>query len=259
MNYDEALKKLEHLRKLIEQYMPQQYQSTPEHEALSRQICEVYGEVEEIILRMEGRGTVVVPPLRGGMQPAAYPNFIEAGFLSGFGIHTHQGYAQLLKIIGKVRRMAAAPALPRDEASIGGLLQTLGRFRECCQYVRQPPAGERDVQDIVWIMLRSRFDRVDREDTLPKFGAKNYKPDFGVPELATLIEVKFIGEKTNIADIQEEILADVPGYLGEHSIYKSLVVLVYDGTHKLRDPRKFIDDLRSVEGIVDVLVVPGIG
>ena len=259
MNYEDALKRLERLRELIDKYMPLQNQSAPDVQDLLRQIYEAYGEVEEIIERIEGRGSVTVPPLRGGMQPATYSNFIEAGFLSGFNAHAHQGYAQLLKIIGKVRRIAADPALIHDEVSIAALVRTLNRFRECCQYVREPPSLERDVQDIVWIMLRSQLDRVDREDTLPKFGGKAYKPDFGVPELGTLVEVKFIGEKNDIGTIQEGILADIPGYLADHTRYKSVVVLVYDAAHKLRDPRKFIEDLRTVDGIIEVLVIPGIG
>jgi hypothetical protein len=120
------------------------------------------------------------------------------------------------------------------------------------------PATEADVQDVVWIMLRSHFDRVDREDTLPRFGSKNYRPDFGVPEFHTLIEVKFIGEKTQVGRIQEEILADIPGYLADQARYTGLVIFIYDAAHKLRDPRKIIDDLRSVDGVIDVLVIPGL-
>ena len=59
--------------------------------------------------------------------------------------------------------------------------------------------SERGVQDIIWIMLRAQSDRVDRESTPPRFGTKNYRPDFGIPDLSTLIEVKFIGERTRIA------------------------------------------------------------
>jgi hypothetical protein len=80
-----------------------------------------------------------------------------------------------------------------------------------------------------------------------------------VPELQTLIEVKFVGEKTEIPSLQEEILADVPGYLSDKSPYNSLIVLVYDRAQKLRDPKRFIEDLRKVDGIIDVLVIPGIG
>jgi hypothetical protein len=163
MDYPSALEKLEHLRALIETYMPIWSRSTPESKELRDRICEAYGEVEEIIERVDGRREIDVPPLQGGMAPTVYPNFVEAGFLSGSTIHMYQGHSQLLKIIGKVRRLATDPSLLRDEASVALLLRTLNRFRECCQYVREPPQNEHEVQDFVWIMLRSHFDRVDRK------------------------------------------------------------------------------------------------
>ena len=73
-----------------------------------------------------------------------------------------------------------------------------------------------------------------------------------------MVEVKFVGEATRPSDIQEEILADVPGYLQDQSRYDAILVIVYDAAHKLRDDRKFIEDLKSTPGIVEVLVVPGI-
>jgi len=138
-------------------------------------------------------------------------------------------------------------------------VQILGRFRACCQFLKTPVSSEEDVQDIIWIMLRAHFDRLDREDTLPRFGVKRYSPDFGIPDLKLLIEVKFIGSATKPASIQEEILADIPGYLQVNSQFKSVVVVVYDAAHKIRDFEKFVSDLRSVPGIAEVLVIPGIG
>lgn len=258
MDYKDALRRLEELQALIEEYRGRMYKSGENTQDLSRRICEKYGEVEDVIDRLAGRSEIAVP-IHGGAKPVIYPNFIEAGYLSGRTIHSHEGYTQLWKIIGKVRRLAQDPINPRDEQSLSGVVRVLKRFRKCCQYLRDSPAKERDVQDIVWIMLRSHFDRIDREDTLPKFGVKNYRPDFGVPELRTLIEVKFVGDKTNVSDIQEGILGDVPGYLTNQSHYDSLIVFVYDAAHKLRDSRKFIEDIRKLEDIVDVVVVPGIG
>jgi hypothetical protein len=104
-------------------------------------------------------------------------------------------------------------------------------------------------------MLRSRFDRLDREDSLPEFSARSFRPDFGIPELGALIQVRFLGEKTSIPKVEEEILADAAGYLADQSRYDSLIVLVYDAAHRLRGPRKFVEDLRSV----DVIVTPGVG
>jgi hypothetical protein len=112
---------------------------------------------------------------------------------------------------------------------------------------------------VVWIVLRAHFDRLDREDTLKRFGVKKYVPDFGIPELKLLIEVKFIGEATKPSEIQEELLADVPGYLQAGSGYTQMLAFVYDAAHKLLDERKVTDDLLTIPGVSDVIVVPGIG
>ena len=257
MNHDEVIAKLEELRKVMEQYNGKMYESSDEAKALHGRLVSLYGEVADVIEQFEGRAEIVIPGGHG--TKSVFPNYIEAGYLSGRTMHTHQGYTQLLKVIGKVRAQASRMPRPRDESSVSLLLRILGRFRECCQYLREPPADERAVQDVVWIMLRSQFDRVDREGTLPKFGLKSYRPDFGVPEVRTLVEVKFIGDKTDPARTQDELLADVPAYLTNQSAYDGIVIVVYDAAHKLRDPVPFVEDLRRVEGVLDVIVVPGIG
>jgi hypothetical protein len=217
------------------------------------QIIGLYGEIEDVIHQFEGIEEIEV---RGS---GIHKDWISAGWLSGYTYYRYQGRVQLVKLIGKLEAQLEDPSLPEPTSSVELLLRTLRRFRECCQFIESPPKNERQVQDIIWVMLRAQFDRLDREDNLPRFGVKSYKPDFGVPDLRTLLEVKYIGSKTSPSSIQEEILADVPGYLNNSSIYTGLIVFVYDASHKLLDSRKFIEDLRGVEGIVDVIVMPGIG
>jgi hypothetical protein len=110
-----------------------------------------------------------------------------------------------MKVIGKVRQHANDPIIPQVEYSITYLIQILQRFRQCCQHYSGVLKSERDVQTILWIMLRSHFDRLEKEETLPKLGVKSYRPDFGIPDLRVLLEAKFIGDKTEVAGIQEEI------------------------------------------------------
>ena len=260
MNLRHALENLEKLRAIVDEYEPKKYASEPETKELLRRLTEVYGSVEEVFEEFVGRATIKVT-ISGDTNPTIYPNLFEAGYLSGRTTHSHQGYSELQKVIGKVRALVENPSYqaPRDEATLSTLIRVLSRFRECCQYIVTPPKSEREVQDIIWIVLRSHFDRLDREDTLPKFGIKNYRPDFGVPELRTLIEVKFVGEKTQLASIQEEMLADLPGYLADQERYDGIVFFVYDAAQKLRDHRKFVDDLRATHGVTEVIVIPGIG
>lgn len=256
MDQQTELAKLEELREVMEAYNPIKYESGDETRSLRAKLVRLYGEVAHVVERVEGRAKIEVP-IHGNVS-STFPNYIEAGYLSGRTIHAHEGYTQLLKVIGMVRA-EASQAETTSGLPVPELGRVLGRLRECCQYLTAPPTNERAVQDIVWIMVRASFDRVDRETTLPKFGAKGYRPDFGVPELLTLVEVKYISEKTAVARIQDEILADVPAYLTNQSIYDSLLVLVYDAAHKLRDPAPFVQDLRRVTGISDVIVIPGVG
>ena len=251
MNYKEALKNLDKFKALADK----QRNSTMT-KADNEQLYMLYGAIEEVINRFGGVSKVEVPQGRGIV---IYNNFVEAGYLSGRTMHTHQGYTQLLKVIGKIKQLAEDPDIPQHEVSITNLIQTVRRFRECCQYIKNPPQNEKEVQDILWIMLRSQFERVEREETLPKFGTKAYRPDFGIPDLGVLIEVKFIGEKTRAPSIQEEILADIPGYLNEATRYQSVIELIYDYSQQLRDSKPFVDALRNMDGIVEVIVIPGIG
>lgn len=252
MNYQETLEKLE---KLLEGYRNAFIEKS--HSVRTEDLALLYGELEEVIHRFAGRSTVVVRTIPG--QDTIYPNYIEARIFSSKTFYTHEGYTQLLKIIGKVRQHANDPTVPEVEYSVTNLVQILYRFRECCQYLASSPQSENEIQGILWIMLRAHFDRLEKEETLPRFGVKNYRPDFGIPDLRVLVEVKFIGPKTNVSSIQEGILADIPGYLKTTTNYDAIVVLVYDAAHKLRDSRKFVEDLKSAGGIVDVIIIPGIG
>jgi len=45
--------------------------------------------------------------------------------------------------------------------------------------IRWPIVSEREIQDILWLVLRSYFDDLIDEEVMPKFGHKFYKPDFG--------------------------------------------------------------------------------
>lgn len=252
MDYRKALENLERLLSLIER----EVRSEPLSDEEQAQVPMLYGVCEPVITQIVGIQQVSVP-VHGNLM-ANYPNLIEAGFLSSRTIHRHEGLQQLRKVVGRVRQLAEDPGVPQAAASISQLLQVLNRFRQCCQYVVAAPQNERAVQDIIWIMLRSQFDRVEREEQLPTFGVKSYRPDFGVPELATLIEVKYVGDTTRPADVQEQFLSDVPGYLTSAPMYTSLVAFVYDAANKFRDPRRFMEDLRRVDGVIDVIVIPGL-
>lgn len=252
MNYSTALSKVEKLHELGKRLRAREGTSGGEYDDFAL----LYGEIEDLIRRLIPDERLEFKGRWG--EFIIRNNYIEAGYLSDHGLYQEHGWKQLNLLLGKVRRLASDPAAFRPEASISAVVESIRRFRECCQFMREPPLSETAVQEILWIMLRAQFERIEREATLPRFGLRSYRPDFAIPDLQLLIEAKFVGVKADPAAIQESILADIPAYLAENASYQSVIVFCYDHAQKIRDSRKFIEDLRTVPGIVEVIVVPGI-
>ena len=70
-------------------------------------------------------------------------------------------------------------------------------------------SNEKDVQHIIWLILRSYFDDLVDEETLPKFGHSSYKPDFGIPSLSLLIEIKYAYKKEDFKKVDTHGLTPV--------------------------------------------------
>lgn len=102
MDYEQKLVRLEKLKNLAESYVPIMYNSSVKTAQIHREICETYGEVADVFEEVIGKERVEVP-VRGGKS--YFPNYFEAGFLSGRTIHAHQGMMELLKVIGKVKTL----------------------------------------------------------------------------------------------------------------------------------------------------------
>lgn len=258
MDYQELLRKLEQLRDLFNRVTWEHGLSNDERRQLRQECVIQFGEIEDSYTRITGNQDVELKSSSTSGEKANFKSYLEAAIVCPWGRVHDLGYNELLKVIGKIRQYQRDPAPLAIQHSLTYLSHVLRRFRECCNYWKLPLDDEKAVQDIIWIMLRSHFERLDREENLPKLGIKNYRPDFGVPDLGAAVEVKYIGQGTSIPRIQEEILADIPGYINENTIYSSIVVFIYDSVHKLRDAQRFISDLRNVDGIFDVIVVPGI-
>ena len=79
--------------------------------------------------------------------------------------------------------------------------------------IRWPVTQEREVQDILWLILRSYFPDVVDEDALPKLGHSTYKADFGIGSLKLIIEAKFATSKDDFKKIEKEIQEDCIPYL----------------------------------------------
>lgn len=121
--------------------------------------------------------------------------------------------------------------------------------------VRWPIRSEREVQDILWLLLRGMFHDLEDEDTLPKFGHSTYRADLGIPSLGLLIEVKFARSAADFKTIEKEILEDVEPYRRSPERYREILVFIYDDSCSVQEHDTTWRALRSVRGVVDVVIV----
>lgn len=120
--------------------------------------------------------------------------------------------------------------------------------------VRWTITQEREVQDILWLILRSYFPDVVDEDTLPKLGHSAYKADFGIPSLKLIIEAKFAISKDDFKKIEKEIQEDCIPYLRDLR-YESVVVFIYDDSASVQEHELTRRALQEIPGVVDVVIV----
>ncbi|MCP4295588.1 MAG: hypothetical protein GY786_08280, partial [Proteobacteria bacterium] len=121
--------------------------------------------------------------------------------------------------------------------------------------IKWPIGQEREVQDILWLVLRSYFEDLVDEEALPKFGHKFYKPDFAIPSLRLLIEVKFTSKKEDFKSIEQEIMVDTIGYLYNTQDYDKIIVFIYDNSGSVQEHGTTERDLIKIKEIEDVIVV----
>ncbi|OQA10223.1 MAG: hypothetical protein BWY66_00240 [bacterium ADurb.Bin374] len=120
--------------------------------------------------------------------------------------------------------------------------------------IRWEVRQEREVQDILWLILRSYFPDVVDEDTLPKLGHSTYRADFGIARLKLIIEAKFATSRDDFKKIEKEIQEDCIPYLRDLR-YESLIVFIYDDSASVQEHDTTRQALLEMPGVVDVVIV----
>lgn len=125
-----------------------------------------------------------------------------------------------------------------------------------------PITSEREIQDILWLVLRSVFDDVIDEDTNPKVGHASTRADFGIPSLRLLVEAKYVydGTTAEFKKIEQEVMVDSVTYLQRATLYDEIVVFIYDASASVEHHDLTRRTLMQVSGIADVIIVsrPGV-
>jgi hypothetical protein len=158
--------------------------------------------------------------------------------------------------------------LVRDRSQVGVVLRrfpaAMRRWRWDPDTLQRPirweVTSEREVQDILWIMLRSVFDDdVIDEETLPKFGLNSYRADFGLPRLGVLIEVKYARQAEDFKKIEQEVMIDSVAYLKKTDRYREIVVFIYDASGSVQYYDTTRRTLLDLENVTDVIIVSSPG
>lgn len=120
--------------------------------------------------------------------------------------------------------------------------------------IRWAITQEREVQDILWLILRSYFPDVVDEDALPKLGHSTYRADFGIGSLKLIVEAKFATSKDDFKKIEKEVQEDCIPYLRDVR-YESVIVFIYDDSASVQEHDTTRRALLEIPGIVDVVIV----
>ncbi|MFI7492075.1 hypothetical protein ACIBXA_27235 [Micromonospora echinaurantiaca] len=120
--------------------------------------------------------------------------------------------------------------------------------------IRWPITSEREVQNIIWIMLRPVFDDLVDEETLRKRGHSTYRADFGVPSLGLLIEVKYARKAADFKTFEKEIYEDYIAYLSGNGPYRKMAVFIYDESVSVQEHGTTRNALLDLPDITDVII-----
>lgn len=120
---------------------------------------------------------------------------------------------------------------------------------------------EQDVQDILYAVMKPIFPDARPEEYTPKHASNSKRIDFVIPEISTVIEVKYVRDSQHSKKIPEELKIDIESYHA-HSDCQQMYCLVWDGDSLLTDRSNFEDDMsgpRQIDGErfkVETVVLP---
>src|ERR1022692_3405745 len=151
--------------------------------------------------------------------------------------------------MGKVNRSHVGTVLRRFQAAMRRWRYDPSTLKNPVRWVIN---SEREVQDIVWVLLRTVFPDVVDEEPLRKVGHSSYRSDFGIPSLGVLVEIKYVRAAAEFKHIEKQIYEDSVAYLKDKATYKKIIVFIYDASASVQEHATTIDALLGIEHIADV-------
>lgn len=120
--------------------------------------------------------------------------------------------------------------------------------------------NEYHVQNLLWTLLAPIFPDLKDEEYVPGIGPLHPRTDICIPSLKLIVEVKFMRANMRPQDLIEEIAADANLYLTSSSLYRNIVVFIWDDVRRSEQHEFIIQGLLQLKGVIDAIVVsrPGI-
>lgn len=133
------------------------------------------------------------------------------------------------------------------------LLHLLSRFHVYATELQAPPraghsawriADEYDVQQALCALLRTHFDNIKPEETTPSLAGSSSRVDFLLVSEQTGIEAKMMRDTLSERELGKQLLLDLAQF-PSHSQCQSLIFMIYDPTHMIRNPAALRSDVVS--------------
>jgi len=226
------------------------------------------GAGQEDNVRERRMATLETLRKRGVIRSAEYSH--ERGRRPGIWIEADENAvreaSRLLR--DRIERRPPAPAeIPAVAADpLARVLKAVSRFHAVASDLRRRREGreplemkdEYDVQYLLHALLRVDFDDIRPEEWTPSYAGKQARVDFWLKPEKIVVEVKMARVGHAEKEIGEELIIDIERYATIHGC-ETLVCLVYDPGHVIKNPEGFRADLnRKRNGLtVHVAVVPG--
>jgi hypothetical protein len=119
------------------------------------------------------------------------------------------------------------------------------------------PQNEADVHRRIQGIVRCVFPDLLNKPPLSK-PIKNFEPDTGIPSIKTVIEYKFLSDRSQVGPVADEILADTRGYTSDK--WNSFLYVIYE-TERFRPEvqwRQLLRECGNAEN-VSAIVLSGAG
>ncbi len=138
------------------------------------------------------------------------------------------------------------------------VVSALEQFQECVRYLNTRRSEgaiinirrEDDLQDVIFLMLRPWITDLVPENPTDRIASRFVIQDFLSKELNTVVEAKFIRDKTHGRKISEELHDDIETYR-KHPNCSELVFFIYDPNSLIPDSvalRRQIQGERNYDG-----------